>query len=444
MHIRRLARIAKYIAPVLLLHIATNLRAQEKVADLDMQEAIKIATNQNSNVILAKLDEQIAKENYRQTNAAFLPQVNLSYSALTTNSPLNAFGFKLQQQTIAQSDFNPATLNHPDATSDIMTRFSAQQPLLNMDMLYQRKGAAKQIELYRYKTERSTDFIKWQVEQVYLQLELAWKLNDVLQDALKTARATYKFSNDRYEQGLLQKSDVLNVQVHVKDMETRCEEAKANISNISDFLSILMNKEQGVIYHTHTVDFEVMDNATRTLPESRADLKAIQAAVESYDYMVKGSRASNLPRINAFGDYQLHDKRLFGFDANGYLVGIQLSWDVFKGCQTLHKTNVLVLEKEKLSQQLEDTKNRGQADLSKAQRDLMEATFKIMQQAEATDQATEALRILQNRYEQGLVTTTEVLQAQTQLSQQKLASAQAMFERNNAWICIEFLTISKP
>ena len=74
----------------------------------------------------------------------------------------------------------------------------------------------------------------------------------------------------------------------------------------------------------------------------------------------------------------------------------------------------------------------------------MEATFKIMQQAEATDQATEALRILQNSYEQGLVTTTEVLQAQTQLSQQKLASAQAMFERNNAWICIEFLTISKP
>jgi outer membrane protein TolC len=282
------------------------------------------------------------------------------------------------------------------------------------------------------------------VEQVYLQLELAWKVSDMMQDALKTAKATYKFTNDRYGQGLVQKSDVLNVQVRVKDMETRCEEAKANIANASDLLGLLMNRQQGVIYHTQSPDFEVKGDTARVLPESRADFKAIQSAMESYSYLIRSSRAGNLPKINAFGDYQLHDKRLSGFDANGYLVGIQLSWDVFKGFQTLHKTNVLVLEREKLSQQLEDTKNRGQAELSKAQRDFMDAIFKIRQQAEATDQATEALRILQNRYEQGLVTTTDVLQAQTQLSQQKLAYAQAIFERNSSWIYIEFLTISKP
>ncbi len=444
MHSRRLTKIVVTIAPILLLYISTNVTAQEKTTTLDMQEAVKTATMQNRNILLAKLDEQIAKENYRQTNAVFLPQVNFSYTAFTTNNPLNAFGFKLQQRTIAQSDFNPATLNHPDATSDFMTKFSAQQPLLNMDMLYQRKGAAKQIELYRYKTERTTEFITWQVKQVYLQLQFAWQVNDVLQEALKTVNATYKFSNDRYDQGLLQKSDLLNVQVRVKEMETRCAEATANIANASDFLNVFMNKEQGIIYHTLPVDFGVMESSSRTLPESRADFKAMESAVESYSYMVKSSRASYLPQINAFGDYQLHDKSLFGFDANGYLMGVQLSWDVFKGFQTLHKTNSLVLEQTKLSRQLEDTKAQGRAELSKAKRDLLEATFKIKQQAEAVDQSAEALRILQNRYEQGLVTTTDVLQAQTQLSQQKLAYAQAIFEQNNSCIYIEFLTISQP
>lgn len=427
----------------MLLHIGTNLHAQEQPVNLDLQEAVNTATAQNKNIIFAKLDEQIAKENYRQTNAIFLPQVNFSYSALSTNNPLNAFGFKLQQQGIIQSDFNPATLNHPDATTDVMTRFSAQQPLLNIDMLYQRRGAAKQIELYRYKTERSTEFIAWQVKQLYLQLQFTWNVNDVLQEALKTVNATYKFTNDRFEQGLFQKSDLLNVQVKVKEMETRCAEAQANIANASDYLNLLMNKGQGVIYRTHPVDFGIMESASKTLPESRADFKAIESAVASYSYLVKSSKASYLPRVNAFGDYQFHDKSLFGFDANGYLLGVQLSWDVFKGFQTLHKTNALVLEKNKLSRQLEDKKDQGQAELSKAKRDLMEATFKIKQQSEAVDQSAEVLRILQNRYEQGLATTTDLLQAQTQLSQQRLAYAQAIFERNNSWIYIEFLTISQ-
>lgn len=444
MHSRRLTKIVKNIAPILLLYISTNVTAQEKTATLDMQEAVKTAVTQNRNIVLAKLDEQIAKENYRQTNSIFLPQVNFSYTAFTTNNPLNAFGFKLQQQTIAQSDFNPTTLNHPDATSDVMTRLSAQQPLLNMDMLYQRKGAAVQMELYRYKTQRSTEFITWQVKQTYLQLQFAWNVSDVMQEALNTANATYKVTSDRFEQGLVQKSDLLNVQVQVKNLETRNAEARANIANASDYLSLLMNKEQGVTYRIQPVNFDSIEDKIASLPENRADFKAMEAAVESYSYMVKSSRNSYLPRINAFGDYQLHDKSMFGFDANGYLAGVQLSWDIFKGFQTLHKTNTLVLERNKLVQQLEDKKEEGRAELSKANRELTDASYKIRQQTDAVAQSTETMRILQNRYEQGLVTTTDVLQSQAQLSQQKLLYTQAIYDRNSSLIHIEFLTITHP
>ena len=444
MQSRRLTKIVKNIAPILLLYISTNVTAQEKTVTLDMQEAVKTATMQNRNIVVAKLDEQIAKENYRQTNAVFLPQVNFSYTGFITNNPLNAFGLKLQQQTIAQSDFNPATLNHPDATSDFMTKFSAQQPLLNMDMLYQRKGAAKQIELYRHKTERSTEFITWQVKEAYLQLQLAWNVSEVMLEALNTAKATFKVTSDRFEQGLLQKSDLLNVQVQVKNLETRYAEAQANIANASDYLSLLMNKEQGVIYRTQPVTFEGIGEKSNSLPENRADFKAIEAAVESYGYNVKSSKTSYLPRINAFGDYQLHDKSMFGFDANGYLAGVQLSWDIFKGFQTLHKTNTLILERNKLVQQLEDKKEQGRAELSKANRELADASYKIRQQTDAVAQSTEAMRILQNRFEQGLVTTTDVLQSQAQLSQQKLLYTQAIYDRNSSLIHIEFLTITHP
>lgn len=424
-----------------LLIAATAASAQERVAGITMAEAVNIATTQNSSVLSARLDEKIARENYRQTNAIFLPQVNISYTGFITDNPLNAFGFKLQQKIVAPADFNPATLNEPKATSDIMTRFSAQQPVFNLDLIYQRKSAAVQLDAFRFRTQRNIEFIGWQVKQVYLQLELSWKAVEVLEEALLTARATYKQTNDRYQQGLLQKSDLLNVQVQLKGIETRLMEAKANVKNASDYLNLLMNKNQGIVYRPATSELDsVSQTMAVVIPSDRSDLQAMEAARSSYDLMIKSSKLSYIPRINAFGDYQLHDNRMFGFNANGYLAGIQLSWDVFKGFQVAHKTNSLTLEKEKMTLQLDEKKAQEQVELNKASRALAESRYKIEQQKEAVAHAGESFRIVQNRYGQGLTTTTELLQVQTQLSQEKLRLTEAYYERNNAIIYIEFLT----
>jgi len=79
-------------------------------------------------------------------------------------------------------------------------------------------------------------------------------------------------------------------------------------------------------------------------------------------------------------------------------------------------------------------------ELNKARRDFDDAQYKITQQKAAVGQAAESLRIIQNRYEQGLINSTDVLMAQTQLSQQKLALAQAMFSRNISAAYVQFLT----
>ena len=81
--------------------------------------------------------------------------------------------------------------------------------------------------------------------------------------------------------------------------------------------------------------------------------------------------------------------------------------------------------------------------LDKEKRNLSNALFKIKQQHTAIAQADEALRILQNRYEEGLVSTTDVLAAQNQLSQQKLMLTQAIFTMNISQAHIQFLSVSE-
>ena len=46
---------------------------------------------------------------------------------------------------------------------------------------------------------------------------------------------------------------------------------------------------------------------------------------------------SFVPRANAFANYEWNDNDAFGFSANNYLFGLQLSWDIFSGYKNVGK-----------------------------------------------------------------------------------------------------------
>ena len=439
---KRFKEITRLLLPIFILTtFFTKGFAQQKTEFLSLQDAIDATTSNNSAVQSARIDEAIAQEKYQQTNAGFLPQVNFSYSALATDNPLNVFGFKLQQRTVTAADFNPDKLNHPSATSDFTTKIEVLQPLINMDAVYMKKGALVQAESYQFKTKRTKEYLTFETQKAYHQLQMAHQAVAVLDEALSTAKSLYDFTNNRVLQGLIQKSDLLNVEVQVLGIETNLNEAKANVLNASDYLSVLMNKPTGVLYNTNKMKQEMSIEKTElNVPMKRADFMALEKAIEATGLMLKSSRMKLLPRLNAFGSYQFNDKKFTGFNANSYLAGIQLTWNIFDGNNIKRQVAGLKLEQDKLGVQLHSIQQENQMLLDKGYRDLANTLFKIKQQNAAIAQADEALRILQNRYEEGLVNTTDVLRAQTQLSQQKLMLVQAIFSNQIAQEYIQFLT----
>lgn len=419
----------------------TQTIAQQKSQFISIKEAVDAVTSNNSAVQSAKIDEAIALQKYKQTNAGFLPQVNFSYSAMTTNNPLNVFGFKLQQRAVTATDFNPDLLNHPSGTSDFTTKIEVQQPLLNMDAIYMKKSAQVQVESYEFKTKRTKEYLTFETQKAYYQLQLTHQAVSVWEEALSTVKSIYDFTNNRFKQGLIQKSDLLNVEVQVLDIESKLNEAKANVLNASDYLSVLMNKPMGVLYSTNSLQKEDPNGKTElTILEKRTDFLAIEKAMEATGLMIKSSKMKLLPRINAFGSYQFNDKKFAGFNANSYLAGIQLTWNIFDGNNIKRQVDGLQLEQDKLGLQLHSMQQENQMMLDKGYRDLANSLFKIKQQNAAISQADEALRILQNRYTEGLVNTTDILSAQTLLSQQKLMLGQAIFSSNTSQAYIQFLT----
>lgn len=418
--------------------------AQDTVAvQLDLDQVLTATLAGNRELQAARLDEQVSLARYRETDALFLPRLDLSYTAFNSNNPLSAFGFKLQQQSITQQDFNPDLLNNPSGTADFTTKIELQQPLLSPDLLYQRKGAARQLESWQYRTLRTKEYLAYQAQLAYLRLQLAYEAVTLLESSLATVRALYTFTDNRYQKGLLQRSDVLNVQVQLAGVGTSLAKAKSNIANASDQLGLLMGKPGGIVYApTSRLQPEngQLIAASGAVAAGRADLAALQKAIDAYDLMIRSAAMSHLPRLNAFASYQLNDNSMPGFGSNAYLVGAQLSWNLFNGNRNKNTIAGLRAEREKLQQQLSRQQEQSNVELQATNRAIADAQLEILQQKKAEEQASESLRVLQNRYRQGLVNTTDMLMATTQLSKQEFDLVQALFNLRAAEAYRQFLT----
>ncbi len=162
------------------------LQAQVATKSLALEDAIQVAIQQNKQIAMSKADVAIANANYKQSEAIWLPQVNMSHTAYSTNNPLNVFGFKLQQGNVQQADFNPALLNNPSDFSNYNTQITLQQPIINPDAIYMRKAAKLQTGMYEAMSTRKVEAIKMQVIQQYLLLEFAYQYEAVTKEGLKT------------------------------------------------------------------------------------------------------------------------------------------------------------------------------------------------------------------------------------------------------------------
>ncbi len=406
-----------------------------------LKEAVSTALEHNASLKVSGLETQISQSNYRQTNAVLLPHIEASYTAITTNNALNAFGFKLQQENVTAADFNPVLLNDPGHAEDFSAKIEVQQPLLNLDMMYQRAAAKKQQELYRYKQQRTREYVQFDVQKAYLNLQLAYQSVAVLEESLRNARQIETNTRNYFNQGLIKKSDLLNVQVNVATVESHLTKAKSMVNSASEALALAMGESPGTVYVTDSLtltDNSQSITSTHVAPD-RSDLMAMKKAVEATSLMVKSEKMNLLPRINAFGSFQYNDAKIDRFNANSYLVGMKLSWTLFNGTKTYHAINARKAEREKLEVQLKQQQDQSQLELNKAHRDRMDLLSEINRQNISVEQAQESLRILQDRYNEGLVSTTDLLMAQTQLLQQKISLAQAIYGNNLTLAYLEFL-----
>ncbi|MDP3312801.1 TolC family protein [Lutibacter sp.] len=429
-----------YVFTFFLFNTLISLAQQEKL--ISFEEVLNKVKEKNHAIKISEQDFKSAKADFNQTNSILLPSISISHTGISTTNPLMAFGSKLNQEILTASDFNPALLNDPDEIQNFATKIEIQQPLFNGDGIFMRKAAKAKMNAFELQTERTKEYMQLEVSKAYMQLQVAYKAVEVLEKAKEAAIENKKIAENSFKQGYMQRADILAVELHVTEVENQLLTVKSNVKNASDYIQFLMGDTSENILKPSTeltanVDLTVY---TIELSENRADIEAMEKSAEAYANMHKANKMSYLPRLNAFGSYELHDEKLFGTNAKGYLIGAQLSLTIFEGFKRIGKTQKSRAELDKAEISLEQYKNQSQLDFNKAKRQLKDAENSLNLTNLAVEQSQEALRIRTNRFKQGLEKTSDLLISETQYLQKQLEYLQTVFNYNFTKAYVAFLT----
>jgi outer membrane protein TolC len=410
---------------------------------ISQEELLQKVSNANLQMKIAQRSFESARADYRQSNALYLPNINAAHTAMTTTNPLMAFGSKLNQERLTAADFNPTLLNDPAKTNNYATKLEILQPIVNVDGLFERQAAKAKMESFALQTERTKEYLMLEATKAYMQLQLAYKALTVLEKAKETAAAHLKLVQEYYRQGMLQKPDLLSVELRVNEIANQLQYASSNVRNASDYIAFLINEDNKQLVFKPTTD---LDNQIKeqslglSFSENRKDILAMDKASDAYLKMFRSAKMKFLPRLNAFGSYELYDTRLFNMDAKGYTLGAQLSWNLFDGYKSIAKMEKARIDYQKASVEAEQYTAQSRLEWNKTHRQLQDAENKVSLASLGLEQAQEAYKIRLNRYKQGLEKTSDLLTTEAQMLQKEMEQLQAVFEYNFTQKYLQFLS----
>ena len=352
------------------------------------------------------------------------PIVQFTQSIIRSNNPVFVFGSRLEQGRFRSSNFALDALNDPDGLFNFRTAISVQKPLFDQR---QTRSRVSQAELEKRRSEFQGESIRQQlrfdVVRNYFAAVLAKEMLKVNDEALRSAEANVKKAKDMVEVGMTTDADFLAAEVEAANVNQQKLEAESNVVTTAAALNIALGAppEFEFEYTTSIVEryfpIDSREELLRAAFENRADYKRAEIALEVARARSRGVRDQKLPSVNAFGNLGYSSPYL----ANGstdYTVGVNLTYTLFDPGRKARIEQTVTAETIAAAE-LDALANQIRLEVIRAEQNFKTARARIQVSVKTIEQATEALRIVQDRYKFGLTTFNEVLRAESALVRAK-------------------------
>jgi len=229
------------------------------------------------------------------------------------------------------------------------------------------------------------------------------------------------------------KSDVLRAQVRIADLEQKRLMAHSQIQVAQAMLHAAMGQPDAGSISPNT-PFERCVAPKETLAqwidralEKRPDLKQLDIQEVIAEKEVDRARAGHWPTLALQGSYELNSEE-FNESADNYTVGAILQMNLYSGRRISSQTAVAKAMVAKVQSLRKGFELKVRVETQRAFYQAQSTWQSIAVARSAVAQAEESLRIVGNRYGNGLLTIVDLLDAQVAVQQARIQVFKALHD----------------
>lgn len=448
-------KVSHKAALALALAFLPTLMAAQRPEPLTLSEAVQIALEKNPLRKAAIADTRAARAGVREARAAFYPRLMFSEAAIRGNDPVFVFGTKLRQQRFGTGDFALNQLNTPTPLGDFTSRLSGQWRIFDS---FQNSRSVKRARHLNgasaSQLERTDQELIARVVQAYYGVLLAAKRVTVADEALKTSQAIEEHSRRRVESGLAVEADLLSAKVLTASRQQELIRARNDLSFAGVKLAIALGVSADDVFEPADVLVErtlaepSIADLERGALDRRPDLRRVRSEQSAQQQSVSIAKSAFGPRLEAFGSWQTDSHSLGWNGGNNWTAGLELQFDLFSGGAKLAQLQREKATAERVAALRAAFENNIRLEVRGAYYDYDAARQQVAVAKAATSHATESLRILQNRYNAGLATVTDLLRVEEAAHRAQTDYWDAIYRVHTSYANLELasgtLTVNSP
>jgi len=393
------------------LFLSCSLWAQEP---LTLKDALNYALEHKAEAKQATLEIENSDYQIQEVKSNALPHLNVEAN-IANNVKIQEMPLTLGGQT-QMIPFNLKWNSQVTAT--------ASQILFNQAVFMGLKAARSAKEFYIINKQLTDEQIIEKVASTYYQVFQAKAMLNTLETTIASTTRIKNIIEDLHKNGLATQIDLDRTKVSLSNLKAKRQQVVNAIELQENALKFFMGMDLNTAIHlpenTFTIDESIL--LTESKIDSRTEIFLLEKQKELLGYKLKSIQADYYPSLAAFGTfgYQgMGDKMPWGgkpndgvFWTSASAVGVSLKLPIFNGFETRAKVRQAKVDLQKIDVQLDDVKQALHLDFVNAQKSIENAMITINIQKENVELAKSILTNMQNNYQHGLASLTDLLNAE--------------------------------
>ncbi len=402
--------------------ILISLASPLSVGAETLQQAWDVALGANHSLKAAQESTVAAAKRLEAAKAARLPTVSL------------AAGYTALENTPAiKTSIGGPPIEFPIADRESLSyQAMATLPLYTNGQISSGIDAADAaFSASRTQESGRTQDLKLLVAESFVGVLRTTRGLDVANSRVVSLKAHTQDVENMYEQGMVSRNDLLAAQVALAD----AQQAEIKVKNALDIAKSAYNRVLGrMLYQIVALDdlqpelfVEPVEVLTERALRQRHALIALQDQILSLNHQAAAIRAETGPQIALSGGYDFQENQYQVYEGQ-WLINLGLQWKIFDGGVTRHKAAATQQQAMVLQEQYYELVTQVALQVRQYWLDVQETRERIPVTEKAIAQAEENLRVNRDRYENGLSTNTEVLDAETLRTRTQNNHANAIYD----------------